>query len=196
MASQVIEAKKAELKKKEEPIQANLKESYELLGKMVSDNIGAPAIESIDMIPIEVIDSTKKLMAHIDQCKASLASIAKEKEELDSLKTCSKCGNIVGDDELFCASCGERIIRINSEVDGSLCPQCGKPKKDGAEFCVFCGFQYNKKRDSAEAIDSNVEKLSGFPPSPKPLRRVCIHCGTELANDVLFCHVCGTKQPN
>lgn len=182
MASQVIEQKKAELSKKEAQIQNALKENYESLGRLLCDNAKYFEIATTDERAASVNDSAKKIIARIEQDRTALSEIEKEKTELDSLRTCPKCGNIVGDDELFCGNCGERIIKVVPATDDGVCPQCGKPKKGNGDFCVFCGFKFNNAKPDTDTSEAN--------------QRHCFNCGTILAPDVLFCHVCGSKNEN
>lgn len=184
MTSKIIEDKKAKLSAEEKNIQEELKKDYEDLGRLVSSGLEAPSDESFEMdLSILLKDEERrkrfnKLLIGIGKLSIRLEEIKKETEELDLLKTCPKCGNVVDDGELFCACCGERLIRETAGSDEGVCPQCMKPKKSGGAFCVYCGYKFE--------VSNKV--------TAKPAGRVCKNCGTELPANVLFCHVCGSKQ--
>ena len=186
MASSIIEEKKALLADEEKDLKEKIRADYATLGCLVSANVICPADqkEDVDFSDLnkneEQHTQLNELLISIKNASVRLEDIKKEVTELDSLKTCSKCGNIVGDDELFCANCGERLIKAVENADDSICPQCGKPKKSEGAFCVFCGFKF---------AGNEPVKIE------MPKERTCVQCGERLPDDVLFCHICGTRQP-
>ncbi|MCR4610375.1 MAG: zinc ribbon domain-containing protein [Lachnospiraceae bacterium] len=186
MASRIIEEKKGKLANEEKELQRKMQADCAALGWLVSSNISNPSDVQSDidfsglMNDAEVHKQLNELLISIKKQSMRLEEIKRETEELEALKTCPKCGNIVGEDELFCASCGERLVKMTANVDENVCPQCGKPKKSDGAFCVFCGFRFNSQEP---------QKMEA------PKERTCVKCGTKLPDDVVFCHVCGCKQP-
>ena len=186
MASRIIEEKKSKLTSEEKQIQEKMQSDCTTLGWLIATNVECPSEADTDIDFTDLIKDKEQhgqfneLLISIKNAAARLDDIKKEVEELDSLKTCPKCGNIVGEGELFCASCGERLVKIVENADENVCPQCGKPKKSEGAFCVFCGFKFGGQ----EPPKIEVAK-----------ERTCVKCGAKLPDDVVFCHICGTKQP-
>ena len=186
MGSKIIEEKKLELISEEKQIRQKLQSDCTALGVLVSTNIKCPAdIESdLDFSNLlkdkEHCSRVNELLINIKEASDRLDEIKKNLEELDSLKTCPKCGNVVNEDELFCAYCGERLVKKADNANENVCPQCGKPKKSDAAFCAFCGFKFVEQEK--QKIEASAE-------------RTCVKCGEKLPDDVVFCHICGTRQP-
>lgn len=184
MAANKIEEKRGALDSEEKALREKIESNYAALGRMIATNVECPreVQENVDFAGLWK-DSTiqrkiNKLLISIDKDSLKREEIKKEIEKLKSIKTCPKCGNIVGEDELFCAECGERLP--DADYDDTVCPQCGKPRKGDGAFCVFCGFKFGvKEPEKSEAAKE----------------RTCVKCGTKLPEDVLFCHICGYRQP-
>ncbi len=152
----------------------------------------------IDVTDLEVI---------LGEAIASMGKIRQWKRELEELKNarvCPRCGIIVQEDELFCFACGERLLKDAVSADDDVCPQCGKPRKeDDAAFCVFCGYRFGQMEEPESDVKSgvddggiateNAQEEDPLPPEPRVRR--CVNCGEVLEDDVLFCHICGFRQP-
>ena len=183
MTAQTINEKRMKLVEDEEEMNNQLRQHYEALGMLVSRSINyASNDEGIDFSNLQKEPDNhrfKELLQNIDQASFGIEAIKKEITELDSLKTCPKCGTVVDDDELFCSNCGERLVKKTAHAEDGNCPQCGKPKKGEAAFCVYCGYKFDM-----------LEQIT------KPRGRICVQCGVGLPDDVIFCHICGCKQPD
>ena len=183
MQVQIIEEQKAGLRIKKDGLINDLRAKYQELGEFI-----AAGSESLEMNPdsdmeklIGVLDQDEffKKMSEITRIKEEIIETDAKIEELESVKVCPKCGSVVAEDELFCAFCGERLMRKETSEDESVCPQCGKPRKAEAAFCVYCGFHFEEVKEE----------------NTQPQERRCVGCGEILAEDVVFCHMCGLKQP-
>jgi ribosomal protein L40E/drug/metabolite transporter (DMT)-like permease len=60
------------------------------------------------------------------------------------MKTCSKCGNTIADDALFCDKCGTQIKNDQKKI----CSTCGKQLDMSSQFCTKCGTSQNTSNPS------------------------------------------------
>ena len=126
-------------------------------------------------------DKLKKLLFSIKRTNELLKEVKKNLAELNTIQVCPVCGISIEGDELFCPSCGNRIMRNSAATDDKVCPQCGTLKKDDAIFCVNCGFHFEQEENQQ--------------PQPSKIQvRCCRNCGTELEDDAVFCFSCGARQ--
>ena len=56
-------------------------------------------------------------------------------------KVCPGCGNVVGNDMLFCNKCGTKLPEAAPAPApaATFCPGCGNPVAEGMMFCNKCG---------------------------------------------------------
>ena len=54
---------------------------------------------------------------------------------------CPNCGASVALDDVFCASCGQKMEKSEGQTENceSACPKCGNKLTPGAAFCIHCG---------------------------------------------------------
>ena len=76
---------------------------------------------------------------------------------------CTKCGEILSHDAMFCHKCGEKVVK-EEHIE---CPSCKKSIVKGM-FCIYCGYKFEEKK-------------------------FCKSCGVELPSDAIFCVKCGSK---
>ena len=62
------------------------------------------------------------------------------------MKQCPKCGKEYGDDMLFCAECGEKLI----EEQVRFCRNCGEKIRAGAAKCPKCGTDLDVKKSETK----------------------------------------------
>lgn len=84
----------------------------------------------------------EKLLKKVEEGETSAATTeaAEPAEEAPTpppelTKKCPSCGELVEDDHVFCAGCGEIL----------LCDKCRAEVKPGAQFCQVCGGEIKKK---------------------------------------------------
>jgi len=107
---------------------------------------------------------------------------------------CNKCGKENSDSSKFCTGCGNKIFtpvqhvaqpgntpaQVNAAND-FLCTQCGKQNKEHARFCVGCG---NKLEASVPQVQQQEPVNNDF---------LCTQCGKQNRESDKFCLVCGNK---
>lgn len=76
---------------------------------------------------------------------------------------CRSCGRMNRDDDLFCGTCGAKLLRFKA------CRACGAKNRHEATFCGTCGAQLPE---------------GGM---------YCASCGDPLAPHAQFCANCGTQ---
>lgn len=61
------------------------------------------------------------------------------------MAVCKNCGTNNGDKAIFCASCGERILKSNysptSKERGVVCKNCGTVNSPNSMFCQECDYK-------------------------------------------------------
>ncbi len=77
------------------------------------------------------------------------------------MKYCSKCGNELRDDAVFCDKCGSQVGNVESQqrkqiFEGTIhkCPNCGAIVEAFSAKCENCGFEFRDVKPS-----STVKKL-------------------------------------
>ena len=85
---------------------------------------------------------------------------------------CSKCGNKIADDALFCKYCGQKVEQeddINIEdrkkreivYDGEIhkCPNCGEILKSFVPVCPACGYELRWTKNGMNKVQELLERL-------------------------------------
>jgi predicted RNA-binding Zn-ribbon protein involved in translation (DUF1610 family) len=125
----------------------------------------------------------------LEECSAVKASY-EEIENLrnkilqaKNLKKCTKCGEALELNIVFCPKCGEKqpVIEVKAEpqAQGLSCTGCGAPIGPETKFCPKCGAKQEARPAEPEAAQVQVP--------------VCPGCGVQIAEGIKFCHNCGTK---
>ncbi len=207
MKTNSVEEKKKELIKERDRIQEKLQYDYTTLGAWICTHVdfpveGGPHADYSHLInEINKNNQFHELLLHVGIETRKMDEIKKTIAELELLKICPTCGNVVEDDERFCAKCGARLFDKMINADENICPQCGRTKKGDSSFCVYCGYKFDDAYgdEPAEADDASVTEPGEAGGEDNETfaggKRFCIQCGTELPEDVLFCHICGCRQP-
>jgi len=86
---------------------------------------------------------------------------------------CPGCGDELGADANFCASCGEDVSAIEPG-DGEVtdCPSCGTEVDPGDNFCASCG-------EDLSEVGAAVTLSE------------CPECGEDVDDEDMFCAACG-----
>ena len=82
------------------------------------------------------------------------------------MKKCKKCGRVFEDDDLFCTSCGEKLVSEN------CCPRCGAEVTPDDAFCAKCGFDL-KNGNKCKKCGTELREGSQF----------CHVCGAPIENN-------------
>jgi ribosomal protein L40E len=82
---------------------------------------------------------------------------------------CSKCGNQLPDDSVFCNKCGSRVKREKEDdVFAHVCPICKTPNHKEAKYCIKCGHWLLDSKFQAKSINEK-EYYKQFKGSSKKL---------------------------
>ena len=86
---------------------------------------------------------------------------------------CSKCGNKIADDAVFCKFCGQKVDQdeeLNIEdrktrttvFDGELhkCPNCGENLKSFVPNCPACGYELRWTKNGTNKVQELLQKLN------------------------------------
>ena len=82
---------------------------------------------------------------------------------------CRACGRMNRDEDLFCGSCGQKLIRAK------VCRSCGVKNRHDSVFCGTCG------------------AASSWRAAPQEEAATCRHCGHALNSRDNFCVHCGQQ---
>lgn len=96
---------------------------------------------------------------YFDAIKAAENVIADCEQKLKDLKgvtVCPACGAEVGNDSMFCPSCGNRMRTEPPKAEGSVCPNCGAPLTPGSKFCTSCGVAV--EQENVKPQDDNTQE--------------------------------------
>ncbi len=119
----------------------------------------------------------------ISEVPSMVSSIIKEETQVEA-RICSACQFTLGEEDLFCMSCGKKYVEpeiiepvVEEEVATKhACPTC-KGEIDAEDiFCSNCGFDLRKLKEV-----------------PENTAKTCKSCSFELGDDDIFCMKCGTK---
>ncbi len=105
---------------------------------------------------------------------------------------CRICGRMNREDDVFCGSCGQKLMRAR------VCRVCGTKNRSDSGFCGACG--------AALPEEPAVCGRCGRPLTPRD--HFCGHCGTQVApgrqcercytlnhQEARYCVVCGRGLP-
>lgn len=127
------------------------------------------------------------------------------KQQLRKIKKMISCENCRADnpaDAAFCIGCGVSLRKPVSEQKDSadrVCISCGMEMAKDQIFCTNCGAKYEERPEQKEPVEKSViedeskNQKSTLPEKPDTAIRVCSSCGSELAEDLVFCTSCGTR---
>lgn len=93
------------------------------------------------------------------------------------MRKCSKCGNKLGDNELFCSKC-KTLVANNKKI----CPKCQKLYDAENTFCGVCGSQLvdiKKQQSEENAVNDDTEMI------------LCPECKSPCSENDEFCGECG-----
>lgn len=67
-------------------------------------------------------------------------NLTSSQAETETARKCPKCGTAVGESDMFCEKCGEKLEQVFTPVAaGRKCPNCGADCDADAVFCMSCG---------------------------------------------------------
>lgn len=69
------------------------------------------------------------------------------------MNICSKCGNIMEDNEIFCSKCKTLVSSANEEKS-NVCPKCQNVCEPDDVFCGECGFMLNGDIEQPENVET------------------------------------------
>jgi hypothetical protein len=139
---------------------------YEQLGRMYYASI-------IDNVPDEYASI-------VNSIKATEASIADTKHQINALKGIVYCPNCKAEcpaNSAFCLNCGTSIASVTNQ-NQRVCKNCGATLDKSVKFCTSCGTK----------VDDDI-----VPPQPSVVATnpVCTNCGFVLEEGSAFCTNCG-----
>lgn len=105
---------------------------------------------------------TEAYVQYMDQITEAKNRISDYQNKIDELRgrgKCPNCGATIASEDLFCASCGHKIEKKESqpESDELVCPKCGNRLTVGAAFCIHCGTKVEETLSVSET-DVQVEE--------------------------------------
>lgn len=115
--------------------------------------------------------------------------IKKERNKMNSLKTCPSCNSPVKPHESFCPKCGMPLYFEGDEAEiageWKVCPGCGTLVEPDKKFCHECGMILAEESDkagcAAETPNAAALKICPGCNSPvKPHEKFCPECGMSL----------------
>lgn len=99
------------------------------------------------------------------------------------MRECKNCGNMLGDDELFCSRCKALVAANNVK----MCPKCQKTYGSDDAFCDTCGSQLvYAKRQQNKIETTNVAASNAASTAMR-----CPECNSPYSNNDEFCGECG-----
>lgn len=144
--------------------------------------------------------------------------------ETETKEFCPKCGAELEDDAIFCSECGARLTKqeeptqneapkeertaaqlpetAQEEIAKAEAPQdetsqeASTPKEDASKTNApeeiapveVLSSAAPQKEEPRQTTESTLEE------APQSTQKFCLHCGTSLPMDAMFCQKCGTKQ--
>ena len=109
---------------------------------------------------------------------------------------CTKCGEIVEENEKFCSSCGcenkKYVEPEKSKSALSYCQKCGCLVRNSDEKCLSCGeknenyiYEENEKNNEKEILNTKINPFD-----------FCKNCGCIVNKSEEKCSSCGEKNEN
>ncbi len=101
---------------------------------------------------------------------------------------CRACGRMNRDEDLFCAVCGQKLMRTRicracgtkNRPDSLFCGTCGVALPDDPASCVHCGHALGPRDHFCAECGHQVSA-----------GRVCQRCYTFHSPDARYCTMCG-----
>lgn len=116
-------------------------------------------------------------------------------------KVCPKCGKTVGEEQLFCDSCGTDLRKKPEPPKENRCKACGKVIDKDVAFCRFCGASTKDLPVPPTPPEPPVPPMPSTPhvrpvPSSDKVKRtaICPHCGAKQMEGTVICKYCGTSM--
>lgn len=108
----------------------NIKTNYALIGELYYEEIKDQPGDAYAQYVEKITESKNK----INEYKNKI-------EEMKGRGKCPNCGASVALDDVFCASCGQKMEKSEGQTENceSACPKCGNKLTPGAAFCIHCG---------------------------------------------------------
>lgn len=73
----------------------------------------------------------------------------------DTIRKCTNCGELLGEDAKFCSGCGSEIITNNSDDKNFECPYCSEMISSDSKFCSECGSTLDSSDNSNDSNKDN-----------------------------------------
>ena len=132
-----------------------IKANYALIGERyyeeTKDHPAEPYVQYMDMIT---------------EAKNRISEYQNKMDELKGRGKCPNCGAAIAAEDLFCASCGHKLEKKESQPEPCepVCPKCGNKLTARASFCIHCGTKIEEASPVDEAqAKANEEKSEDTP---------------------------------